>query len=115
MIEGKTEFARAWNFGPNAEDNRRVIDILDALKLHWPEINYRVTAEPQPHEANLLYLDNSLAKSQLHWQPVWTLQETLKQTAHWYQAQAATGSVSSQQQLNQFVQHAREALLEWVS
>ena len=113
LIERNSDFARAWNFGPNSEDNRRVLEILDQLKLHWPEINYRVAAEPQPHEANLLYLDNSLAKAQLNWHPVWTLQETLTQTARWYLAQAANGSVASKQQLAQFIHDAREASLEW--
>ena len=115
LIARETEFARAWNFGPNAEDNRRVIEILEELKLYWPKMNYGVTAEPQPHEANLLYLDNALAKSKLNWQPVWTLQDCLLHTASWYQSQASDGSIASRQQLHQFVDDAKKLALPWAT
>ncbi|MDB4766935.1 CDP-glucose 4,6-dehydratase [bacterium] len=113
LIERKAEFAQAWNFGPNAEDNRRVIEILDELKLYWPKLAFGVTADPQPHEANLLYLDNSMAKSKLNWQPVWTLQKCLLQTAQWYQSQASDGNISSREQLHQFIDDARRLDRAW--
>ncbi len=113
LLQRQTEFATAWNFGPNSEDNRQVVEILDALKLHWPKINYRLSAPPQYHETNLLYLDNSLAKSKLQWQPVWSLQTALTHTAHWYKSHFADQTALSQQQLGQFIKDARTAGHTW--
>src|SRR5690606_1047405 len=57
LLEGKKEFAEAWNFGPAPEDNRTVAEVLAALQRFWPQLAWNVSAAPQPHEANLLYLD----------------------------------------------------------
>ncbi len=115
LIERNAHFARAWNFGPSAEDNRQVIDILDELRRHWPAIRYRVATELQPHEANLLYLDNSLAKSSLGWQPVWTLATTLQHTADWYALQAKNGLAESKLQLEGFVADALNLRRAWAT
>lgn len=113
LIERRKEFGKAWNFGPDAEDNRPVGEIVSALKSHWPELEYRITGEPQPHEASLLYLDNSLSKSQLDWRPVWTLENTLTQTAQWYKSYAMHKVVESQQQLEDYIDDARVSQQRW--
>ena len=40
----------------------------------------------QPHEATLLKLDISKAKSKLGWFPRWSLETALKNTSDWYEA-----------------------------
>jgi CDP-glucose 4,6-dehydratase len=113
LLAKQTEFARAWNFGPNAEDNRRVVEVLNSLKNHWPKIEYSINQVPQPHEANLLFLDNSLAKSKLGWRPVWTLDRTIQATADWYRRHAETNEIASRQQLSDFTQDASEKQMAW--
>src|SRR5690606_12930303 len=73
LLEDKKEFAQAFNFGPDAEGNRSVVDVLTRLNASWPALSWRVTDQPQPHEAKLLHLDSTRARAQLDWRPVWSL------------------------------------------
>lgn len=40
----------------------------------------------QPHEANLLRLDSSLAQKELAWSPLYTTEKAIQTTAEWYKA-----------------------------
>lgn len=103
LLAGDRSCAAAWNFGPDSNDNRRVIDILEAIKVFWPEVMWQVHPAPQLHEAKLLYLDNSKAKSLLGWKPVWTLDVALEKTADWYRSHAELGRVLTDEQIAEFV------------
>jgi len=113
LLEGRNEYAEAWNFGPDLDDNRTVSDVLNLFKTHWPRLIWHTSTEPQTHEANLLYLDIAKAKAGLGWRPVWALQETVATTARWYQAYLDQGRIESRTQLAQYVETARSAGLAW--
>jgi CDP-glucose 4,6-dehydratase len=113
LLMGNKAFAEAWNFGPEPEGNRTVAEVLGKLSQHWPTVRWHVTETPQPHEATLLYLDSAKARSQLHWQPVWSIDTTLAKTADWYRAWLEAGQVISRQQLADYVATAAQANLEW--
>lgn len=115
LIEGKQEFAQAWNFGPDADGNCTVGEVLSRMKTVWPALDWRVTDHPQPHEANLLHLDSAKARQQLDWQPAWTLDEGLRATAEWYRAHIENESIISQHQLQTYVTVAKQAGLRWCS
>lgn len=115
LLEGKRDFADAWNFGPAPEGNRKVSEVLSSLRVFWPEIRWHVADQPQPHEANLLYLDSAKAHSLLKWQPVWTLEHTLMATANWYQAWMEGGRTESDMQLLAYVEAAKQANVAWVT
>jgi CDP-glucose 4,6-dehydratase len=86
--EGGQKHAKAWNFGPDAVDNTTVGNIAQKLATLW-EGDATVECQPDsgnPHEAGLLTLDNSAARIQLDWQPIWTLDIALEQTCAWHQA-----------------------------
>lgn len=114
LLEGRAEFADAWNFGPMSEGNRTVAEVLTALQRFWPELAWNITAEMQPHEANLLYLDCAKASSRLHWAPVWTLEEAIEMTADWYRAFQTTGSARTIEQLGRYLESARAAGRSWI-
>jgi CDP-glucose 4,6-dehydratase len=114
LLAGDARVEGAWNIGPEPEANRKVADVLGALRAHWPELSWRVTADPQPHEANLLYLDSAKAKGLLGWQTVWRLDEGLRRTAEWYRAYIGGGAVRSRDQLSAYVGDARALGLAWV-
>ena len=115
LLEGHRDFADAWNFGPNPEDNSTVSEVLTLLKSHWPNLSWQQTWDPQPHEANLLYLDNTKSKVKLGWQPIWSLAQTLQATAEWYREQYTTGLVNSKAQLITYI-HATHSLgASWVT
>lgn len=115
LLEGDSSCATQWNIGPESADNRRVIEILEKMSSQWSKLNWRITTTPQPHEANLLYLDNSKAKSSmLGWKPIWNLDIALRHTVHWYRAFYESGSVLTHQQIDQFVDDARKQEAKWV-
>jgi CDP-glucose 4,6-dehydratase len=113
LLEGQRDYAGEWNFGPDTEANRTVVAVLKLMQAHWPELAWKATAQPQPHEANLLYLDSSKAKLQLGWKPVWSLEEAIAATADWYRAFLATGRAESTSQLASYIDAARAAGVTW--
>jgi CDP-glucose 4,6-dehydratase len=115
LIEGDKNFDGAWNFGPERSGNRTVADVLNTLQTHWAEMQWHQTTVPQPHEANLLYLDSAKAHAQLGWQPVWNLDTTLEKTADWYSTFLDSQTTVTSQQLAQYVEAAQSSQAKWVS
>lgn len=115
LLAGRSELARAFNFGPPAEGNRSVAEVLDGLKRHWPALHWALDARGGPHEATLLQLDSSLARSLLGWRPVWDFDTTLRHTADWYRQQQAgpRATPASATQLQAYVRAAAHAGLAW--
>lgn len=113
LLAGERTCADAWNFGPESDSNRTVSGVLAKLGRHWETLHWHVTDLPQPHEANLLYLDSTKAHNLLHWQPAWNLDATLEKTVEWYRAWLEGGAIISRRQLADYVAAARQANLEW--
>lgn len=99
LLHGQREFATAWNFGPGAEGNRTVADVLKQLANHWPALRWHIASTPQVHEAMLLQLDSTQARQHLGWQPQWDLATTLRLTAEWYREYLEHGHAISRRQL----------------
>ena len=68
-------------------------------KLHVMQRKRRPGA---PHEATLLKLDCSKARSLLGWRPVWGFTEMARHTAEWYRRYYAEGVADSARQLDLF-------------
>lgn len=89
LLEGRRETASAYNFGPKQSGNLAVGDVLARLKIHWPELEWRVEADAAalgPHEAAFLFLDTSKANMELKWRTRWNVDDALRATAVWYRA-----------------------------
>ena len=113
MLLGKRGFAQAWNFGPSRDANRTVEDILLKTNKEWPALDWHITKLPQPHESNLLYLDSSKANELLQWEPVWSIEQCVSETASWYREFMENDRVISAAQLAQYVSQAQSAGLKW--
>ncbi len=113
LLEGDRTCAEAWNFGPAHEANRSVAEILQALREHWPTLNWQTGAEDGLHEARLLYLDCAKARAGLNWMPVWPLATALQMTADWYRRSHERGEICTHEQLLQFIDAARRARCVW--
>lgn len=113
LLQGQTEFAEPWNFGPEPDGNRSVAEVLKKLSDQWPKLEWRATDDTQPHETTLLNLDSAKARSQLNWKPVWTLDTTLAKTAEWYRTWMNDRQIISQQQLNDYIEAAQHARAVW--
>lgn len=85
LMADQSEFADAWNFGPADDDARPVSWIVSELQSLWGSNNAPVPwSEPIPHEANLLRLDTSKARSRLGWRPALTLSNALEWIVDWH-------------------------------
>lgn len=113
LLGQQKAFAEAWNFGPEAGDNRTVSEVLAAMRAHWPEFSWHLSTESHPHEASLLYLDVAKARSRLHWSPVWTLDEAIAKTAEWYRTYLAGAGPTSRAQLLEYVGAAKDQRASW--
>lgn len=113
LLEGKSAIADAWNFGPMPESNCSVVEVLDKLQKVWPQLRWQVTGNLHPHESTLLYLDSSKAHRLLGWESVWDIDTTLVKTADWYRAWLENKDVISNVQLEDYINHAVQANIEW--
>lgn len=81
------EYARAWNFGPDAHDARTVEWVVARLAELWPDgLRWERDAGEHPPETRYLRLDSSLAHERLGWTPALGLDAALAATVDWYEA-----------------------------
>jgi CDP-glucose 4,6-dehydratase len=78
-------FADAWNFGPSDDDTQPVAWIVERMTELWGDgARWVYDSMPAPHEATLLKLDSSKARSRLGWTPKINLLMALEWVVHWY-------------------------------
>lgn len=88
LVDGGALPKTCWNFGPDARDEASVGEVAEMMAGLWGE-GARVESQSdgeQPHEAGLLKLDSSRARTRLGWQPKWSLAEALERTVGWHRA-----------------------------
>jgi len=114
LLEGRKDCACAWNFGPSDEENISVGEIVGLVSQIWPKLDYQISQSPdQPHEAGLLRLDCSQARTQLKWRPVWNAPTAIQKTAAWYRAWYDEGEILSAGQIRSYVEDAQNKKLTW--
>ncbi len=136
LLEGKSEFAEGWNFGPGDQGNITVEEVVNKVKKHWPKIDYElpnnsqfstlnsqfsnsnsqfstINSQLNMHEANLLKLDCSKAHIKLNWQDVWSSEKTFEKTVQWYKNFYETGEILTKEDIENYVSDAKEKKLEW--
>lgn len=85
MMDDPAAFSESWNFGPHAEDNLTVEELVNIGLEVWGSGSYRRSeAIGQPHEAGLLKLDISKTVNALHWKPKYTAKTSIFDTLDWY-------------------------------
>jgi len=77
-----------FNFGPSANQNRTVKELIEEMRRHWRQVQWLdiSSAEKHFHEAGLLKLCCDKALHSLHWEPTLNFEETVKMTANWYRS-----------------------------
>ncbi|MCE5262713.1 MAG: CDP-glucose 4,6-dehydratase [Deltaproteobacteria bacterium] len=116
LLEGRTEFAEAWNFGPPEEGSATVGEICAQIQAVWPKIDWEIKPQPgQPHEAGLLRLDCSKARAKLDWSPVWSGKTAIEKTALWYRTFYETGSPRSSEDLDAYIDGAKDNGMAWAA
>jgi CDP-glucose 4,6-dehydratase len=80
-------FSGGWNFGPDALAIKPVSHLASTLSQIWGDgARWHTETLAQPHEAGLLALDASKARTSLAWAPRLGLETALEWTARWYKA-----------------------------
>ncbi|MDD2468568.1 MAG: CDP-glucose 4,6-dehydratase [Desulfobulbus sp.] len=84
LYEDGGMYADGWNFGPDESDAKPVEWIVRSLCSLWGgDAKFSVNSGTHPHEATHLKLDCSKARTQLKWQPRWTLEQALTSLVEW--------------------------------
>jgi CDP-glucose 4,6-dehydratase len=107
LFENRSQYAEAWNFGPDEDAAKPVSWIVDQLFMFWGKKSFwKKDQNDNPHEANLLKLNCSKAKSRLGWRPKLGLEEALRWTAEWFKAYAGGGDMRqfSESQIRKFME-----------
>ena len=86
LCRNSTEFSEPWNFGPDQDGERTVGWVIDRLSRNHPTLKSETEPLPQPHEASVLTLDSTKARTRLGWRPRWNLATALDKTSEWWTA-----------------------------
>lgn len=84
LLEGKKEFADGYNFGPEKNSVLTVEDIVKTVIKYYEKGNVIIKPDTKFHEANLLMLDITKAKTKLNWHPKYNAEDAVKKTVLWY-------------------------------
>tara|TARA_B100000787_G_scaffold29110_1_gene19369 strand:+ start:11948 stop:13048 length:1101 start_codon:yes stop_codon:yes gene_type:complete len=110
----------AFNFGPRAEHNHTVLQLLKDLSQYWhfndENKGFSVTENIPFHEATLLKLNCDKALLYLKWQANLDYSETIKFTSEWYYAfYKSDRSILDKtfEQIEQYVAIAKGGGLKW--
>ncbi len=114
LLDGNEAFGKSWNFGPNAQGNVSVANLVNEMQATWPNVAYdSPELIDQPHETNILKLNSSQAQQSLKWFPVWDWQTSVRHTAQWYQKYYESGTVGSRDDLKHFISDAVKLQMDW--
>jgi CDP-glucose 4,6-dehydratase len=108
-----------FNFGPNANQNYTVGELVKEMQKNWPLTGVDVIPDPteQKKEATLLKLCCDKAFHFLGWQPTLDFKETVKFTIDWYRkyySQDEDIFDVTHQQIEKYVQLALARQQVWV-
>ena len=85
MWEHPTDYCEGWNFGPEQEAVSTVWDVASELVKCFGNGELKDSSDPNAvHEANLLMLDITKAKTRLGWKPRLNSKQTIDLVADWY-------------------------------
>lgn len=117
LTQGHDWAATGWNFGPAEADTQPVSWIVDRMTSAWGAPGWDQpamsdTGGPPPHEAKLLKLDCTKARTQLGWRPAFTLDQALGRIVEWHRDVAEGGDPReiSLAQLENYREEFRRAL-----
>lgn len=87
LAEKRNQHGEAYNFGPPANQNHTVGELIDGMKEHWSSVQWSdISSHQHLHEAGLLKLNCDKAFAELDWLPTLKFEETVRLTVEWYKA-----------------------------
>jgi CDP-glucose 4,6-dehydratase len=112
LASGQNVLPSTWNFGPDAAGTMPVRSVVGLIERALGQTLHVVTETDthSPHEAGLLALDSSQARSLLGWAPKWDVQEAVQRTVDWHQAWKGGADMASFTR-SQIADYARTSML----
>jgi CDP-glucose 4,6-dehydratase len=108
-----------FNFGPQAQQNHSVHELVERMALHWDQVRWKDVSQAYaggPYESGLLKLNCDKALHYLRWHAVMGFEDTVRMTSEWYRAYyenpAQIASVTNAQ-IQAYTAIAREQGLAW--
>ena len=75
----------AWNFGPDQDGFRTVLELTESVAALWGEgASWNISDQPNPHEAGLLALDATRARAELAWTEKLDFNLSLRFVVDWH-------------------------------
>lgn len=103
MTTEPQSLASAYNIGPDKEDVLDVETVTQKFIAYYGKGSIEVEQNTtQPHEANLLLLDNTKIKNAIGLQPKLSADEAIKMTAEWYADKQTSALEKCSAQINQY-------------
>ena len=111
----------AYNFGPNSDQNKTVLELLEEISKYW-EIQgtadmYKIEENNFFHEAGLLKLNCDRALQHFNWKPTLHFDETVAFTASWYNNYYNNTAIKildfTNEQIIEYVKKAKNRNNEW--
>jgi len=85
MWNDPTGYCEGWNFGPEAESVSTVWEVATALTQSYGKGELKDSSDPNAvHEAKLLMLNITKAKTRLGWKPRMDMKQCMALVADWY-------------------------------
>jgi len=95
ILSNKAFLGEAYNFGPDQSSVKPVSEVVELVLSYYGKGKWKDCSEIKAHhEAKLLSLDITKAKSVIDWSPLWSIEEALRYTIDWYK-NARSGNVYS--------------------
>lgn len=120
LMENPEVNGESYNFGPNADQDFTVLELLQALSQHWDfgiqTERFIIHEQPNFKEAGLLKLNCDKALFDMKWKPTLNFTQTAKFTATWYDHyyhQKADMLSFTLEQIRNYVQIAQEKEIAW--
>ena len=103
MTHDPVKYADAYNFGPEPENELTVEELVKISIETWGSGTYEVQQkEGQLHEAGLLKLDITKAKTTLNWKPKLNAKDTIAWTIDWYKTSSDNWGEKTTQQVREY-------------
>jgi len=108
----------SFNFGPPAQQNHSVLELVQQMALHWDQVRWQDVSESMagPYESGLLKLNCDKALHSLNWRAVMGFEDTVRMTSEWYGTyyqQPAQIAATTHSQIEAYTAIAKQQGLAW--